>query len=470
MTLYHRRCLFITAAFVVFVIFQEPLPPVLDLHSYVAKNPHRQAQTLLDIRSLRFPSAEDRVKIYMSNWYVPPCQGGNFIEISDINVTSLAVRESITTRQSDNKESGRTLVFKNDVLINRIFFLDRHKLWDCASNYVKPPLAYCRDVLSTLLPVLDRVNNGSMTPVFLQFGDITYSFGLGPVNIPHIRKIRYATTKDNLSAVTSKDCYSGPRDPLVTKLENKQLQPILWKLNTPRHYAILPQVEKNDIPWSLKINKAVFRGALTGLTNEEARKHTDFYNCMFSQRCRLVFQHDKSTLVDARLSRTLGFVNETVKGVSLIGQLFTMQQMLQYKAIIILEGNDVASGLKWALLSNSVVLMQSPMFTSWAMEEMLEPWVHYIPLNRDLSDVEENMQWVLDNEEQAQRIAERGSLWIQDLVFHPDASIDDQWIQEEILRRYLAHFAMNAHESSNRVEATAKILTSIPNRDLYRPL
>jgi hypothetical protein len=29
---------------------------------------------------------------------------------------------------------------------------------------------------------------------------------------------------------------------------------------------------------------------------------------------------------------------------------------------------------------------------------------------------------------------------------------------------------MNAHESSNRVEATAKILTSIPNRDLYRPL
>ena len=77
------------------------------------------------------------------------------------------------------------------------------------------------------------------------------------------------------------------------------------------------------------------------------------------------------------------------------------------------------------------------------MEEMLEPWIHYIPLNEELSDVEEKMQWVLDNDEQAQRIAERGSFWIQDLVFHPDASSDDQWIQEEILRRYGAHFLVN---------------------------
>ena len=454
---FHRLCLRVTAAFFVFVIFQETLLlPVLDLLNHVAKNPNRQAQATIDIRSLRFPSAEDRVKIYMSNWYVPPCQGGNFIEVSGINVTSLAVRESATTTQSDNTESSRTLVFKNDVLVNSVFFLDRHKLWDCAYNGV-PPAAYCRDVQSTLLPALDRVNNGSMTPVFVQFGDIAYSHGLGPVNIPHVRKIRYATTKANLSAVTSsKECYSGPRDPLVTKLQNKQLQPIIWNLNTPRHYAMLPYVQNNDTLWSLKINKAVFRGALTGLMRARTEKgKTAFDNCMLSQRCRLVFQHDKSTLVDARLTPpvtpvALGLINKTVNGVSLFDKLFTMKQMLQYKAIIILEGNDVASGLKWALLSNSVVMMQSPMLTSWAMEEMLEPWVHYIPLNKELSNVEENMQWVLDNDEQAQRIAERASLWIQDLVFHPDASIDDQWIQEEIIRRYRAHFSMNAHELSDK--------------------
>ena len=447
-------CLSIAATTVIiFAIFQER--SLLDLLTHANNGMNTNRRASLDIRATRFPSVEERVKIYMSNWYEPPCPGGgNFIEISGINVTSLAVQEITTTRQSDNEELGRTLVFKNDVIINKIFFLDRHKLWDCAYNGLgtlngkKAGLSYCRDVQSTLLPALDRVNNGSMTPVFLQFGDIAYSYGLGPVNIPHIRKIRYATTRANLSAVTSNDCHGGPRDPLVTELDHENLQPILWKLNSPRHFAMLPEVQQNDIPWSLKINKTVFRGALTGLEMEEARQHTDFDNCMFSRRCRLVFQHDKSSLVDARLSRTIGFINETLNGVSLTGELFSMEQMLQYKAIVILEGNDVASGLKWALLSNSVVMMQPPTFTSWAMEEMLEPWIHYIPLNEELSDVEEKMQWVLDNDEQAQRIAERGSFWIQDLVFHPDASSDDQSIQEEILRRYRAHFLVNL-ESSN---------------------
>jgi hypothetical protein len=120
-----------------------------------------------------------------------------------------------------------------------------------------------------------------------------------------------------------------------------------------------------------------------------------------------------------------------------------MKQQLQYKALIMVEGNDVATGLKWALLSNSVVMMQPPSHTSWAMEELLEPWVHYIPLDEELSDVEEKMQWVLDNDKQAQLIAQRGTLWIQDLVLHPDASNDDKKIQEEIIRRYRAHFSVS---------------------------
>lgn len=58
-----------------------------------------------------------------------------------------------------------------------------------------------------------------------------------------------------------------------------------------------------------------------------------------------------------------------------------------------MEGNDVSSGLKWNLLSNSVVLMPKPTRTSWAMEEFevvgAEPWVHYIPMHADGSNTEE---------------------------------------------------------------------------------
>jgi hypothetical protein len=188
---------------------------------------------------------------------------------------------------------------------------------------------------------------------------------------------------------------------------------------------MLPHVAGNDTEWSLKKNKAVFRGAPSGNGG----------NCMLSKRCRLVFEHENSTLVDAQLSGKRYWLDE-----KLTGHELTMEKQLKYKAIVLVEGNDVATGLKWALLSNSVVMMHPPSQTSWAMEELLEPWVHYIPLNEDLSDVEEKMQWVLDNDDEAQLISKRGSLWIYDLVLHPDSADDDQRIQEKIIRRYRAHF------------------------------
>jgi hypothetical protein len=101
---------------------------------------------------------------------------------------------------------------------------------------------------------------------------------------------------------------------------------------------------------------------------------------------------------------------------------------------------DVSSGLKWALYSNSVVLMPRPTFTSWAMEERLEPWVHYVPLRDDLSDVEDRVRWVIDHPDQARAIAHAGTLWISDLVYHPHADDDDEAIVREMFLRYKRHF------------------------------
>ena len=110
----------------------------------------------------------------------------------------------------------------------------------------------------------------------------------------------------------------------------------------------------------------------------------------------------------------------------------------QYKVIISLEGNDVASGLKWSLQSESVVVMSPPTRTSWAMEELLQPWVHYIPMLPDGSNAEEMVRWAFNNEEQAKRISERATLFIYDLLYHPDAENDDRMVKEEIARRYRA--------------------------------
>ena len=89
------------------------------------------------------------------------------------------------------------------------------------------------------------------------------------------------------------------------------------------------------------------------------------------------------------------------------------------------------------------------------MEDILQPWVHYIPLNQDLSDVEEKMQWVMDHDDEARRIAEKGSLWVKDLLYHPDSEKDEEHIFEEIVRRYRAHFVESESLSLARPEAEA---------------
>jgi hypothetical protein len=138
-----------------------------------------------------------------------------------------------------------------------------------------------------------------------------------------------------------------------------------------------------------------------------------------------------------------GRLNETINGTRVLGDKMHVDEMLQYKGLLILEGNDVSSALKWAMYSQSVVLMPRPTQTSWAMEELLEPWVHYIPLEDDLTDMEEKVQWLIDNDEKAKQISERATLWIKDLVLSPVAKEDEKQIQKEILRRYRAHFINN---------------------------
>jgi hypothetical protein len=93
----------------------------------------------------------------------------------------------------------------------------------------------------------------------------------------------------------------------------------------------------------------------------------------------LVYNHANSTLIDATLTSTRGRLPDVLNGVPLVGEKVRINYLLEFKGIIMIEGNDVASGLKWALLSQSVVLMPPPKHTSWAMEELLQPWVvsHY---------------------------------------------------------------------------------------------
>jgi len=111
-------------------------------------------------------------------------------------------------------------------------------------------------------------------------------------------------------------------------------------------------------------------------------------------RYKFVKQHMDSPELDIGVSEVLDMSYFQNIGIFRV----VMGAHVRYKVIIVLQGNDVLSGLKWALYSRSLVLMPPQTMTSCLMEELLKTWGHYIPLNPQLSNVREMMKWVSEQE------------------------------------------------------------------------
>ncbi|CAH0527251.1 glycosyl transferase family 90 [Vibrio hippocampi] len=90
----------------------------------------------------------------------------------------------------------------------------------------------------------------------------------------------------------------------------------------------------------------------------------------------------------------------------------SIEQQLEYKYLVSIEGNDVASGLKWAMSSNSLVLMAKPKFETWFMEGRLEPNVHYAEVKADYSDLIEKMEYYNEHPEAAEAIIANAHQWV----------------------------------------------------------
>lgn len=82
----------------------------------------------------------------------------------------------------------------------------------------------------------------------------------------------------------------------------------------------------------------------------------------------------------------------------------TLGEHLNFKFIMCLEGNDVASNLKWVMSSNSLAVMPLPKYETWFMEGTLIPNYHYVLIKDDYSDLEERMRYYIDHPEEAEKI------------------------------------------------------------------
>ena len=114
----------------------------------------------------------------------------------------------------------------------------------------------------------------------------------------------------------------------------------------------------------------------------------------------------------------------------------SVEEMLQYRYIISVEGNDVASNLKWAMLSNSVVMMPRPTVCSWFMEDHLVPYKHYIPIKSNFKDIEKQFKWCEKNVDQCEYISNESTNYTQ--KFYNTAN--ERKLSSLVLKRYIDRY------------------------------
>jgi glycosyltransferase involved in cell wall biosynthesis len=124
-------------------------------------------------------------------------------------------------------------------------------------------------------------------------------------------------------------------------------------------------------------------------------------------------ENEVGLLLDDRFILTVDSLRtaKLIERVARISQK-TIKVHLDYKFIMAIEGNDVASNLSWVMSSNSVAVMPRPTYETWFMEGRLIPNYHYIEVKPDFSDVEERLNYYIQHPEEAEEIIRNAHAYV----------------------------------------------------------
>lgn len=207
-----------------------------------------------------------------------------------------------------------------------------------------------------------------------------------------------------------------PDSPTIVKSRNltdNNANSVLLKLNKLRHYIYL----HDTIEFADKEDRAIYRGQIGTREN----------------RIRFVNMYAGNPRVDA--ANTLakgGLLADNPDGKPTAPRL-SLYDHLRYRYIMCLEGNDVASNLKWVMSSNSLAVMPRPTCETWFMEGRLHPGVHYVEIRPDFADLIEKMDYYSTHLDEARTIVRHANAYVNQFR---DAR-RERYIALRVMQKYL---------------------------------
>ena len=181
-----------------------------------------------------------------------------------------------------------------------------------------------------------------------------------------------------------------PPVPSIVKsrpISDENQNSVLMKLNSVRHFIFV----NDTISFKNKLPKAVWRG-----------------KCYREHRIKFVKNYYDKDFCDIGQTNTKGDLS-----VKWQKNKMSIQDQLNYRYLIAIEGNDVASNLKWAMSSNSLVMMSKPKYETWFMEGTLKENYHYVLLKDDYSDLEEKINYYNEHRDEAKTIINNAHKFVE---------------------------------------------------------
>ncbi len=184
-----------------------------------------------------------------------------------------------------------------------------------------------------------------------------------------------------------------PAEPTVVKsraLGTDNSNSVLLKLDRCRHFVYINdhlQPEEKD-------DRAIFRGHIGTRENR----------ALF---CRMYADNPRVDAAD-----TLPGATEGHKHTSQMKPMMSFYEHLRFRYIMALEGNDVASNLKWIMSSRSAAVMPKPTCETWFMEGRLVGGVHYVEIRPDFSDLEEKMDHYSNHLDELRTIVDNANQYV----------------------------------------------------------
>jgi hypothetical protein len=128
-----------------------------------------------------------------------------------------------------------------------------------------------------------------------------------------------------------------------------------------------------------------------------------------------VYQTHRTRFLEMYFNHPLcnvGQVNNDNEENKYLVEKMTIDEQLEYKFILSLEGNDVATNLKWIMSSNSLAVMPRPKYETWFMEGSLVPNYHFVLIKDDFSDLEERLKYYIENSDEAIEIVKHANEYV----------------------------------------------------------